>query len=173
MGTLGESVVPRLRHYDNEGTARFVTFGCYRGLPFLANDLAKRLFLEELDRTRRKHGFRLLGYVLMPEHVPLVLHPPNAMPLGLVVREMKSCTARRYFADMSVGRPGETRVFWQKRCYDHNCRTTETTLEKINYCHNNPLRRSLVAEPGQWYWSSYSCYLGVSDVPLIVDRIEL
>jgi len=66
--------LPKLRHYDNEGTARFVTFGCYRSLPFLKCDRAKRLFLEELDRTRHKHGFKLLGYVIMPEHVHLVPH---------------------------------------------------------------------------------------------------
>jgi len=165
--------MPRLRHYDNEGTARFVTFGCYRGLPFLENDRAKQLFLDELDRTRHKHGFKLLAYVVMPEHVHLVLHPPDGMPLGLVVREMKSCSARRYFAGESIGQLGDARVFWQKRCYDHNCRTPETTLEKITYCHNNPVRRGLVAEPGAWFWSSYNCYCGGNEVPLVVDRFEM
>ena len=61
--------MPKLCHYDNDGTARFVTFGCYRNLPFLKSDLAKLLFLEELDRTRRKHGYRnpvRLGLVLEP-----------------------------------------------------------------------------------------------------------
>jgi putative transposase len=80
----------RLRHHDYEGTTRFVTFGCYRNLLFLSDDQAKRIFLEELDRTRSKHGFRLLAYVIMPEHVHLVLHPLDSMLLGLVVREMKS-----------------------------------------------------------------------------------
>ena len=93
--------------------------------------------------------------------------------MGLVVREMKSCSARRYFARERPIRPDEKRVFWQKRCYDHNCRTLETTLEKISYCHNNPVRRGLVAEPGDWRWSSYNCYQGVEDVPLTVDRFEL
>ncbi|MCD6249504.1 MAG: transposase [candidate division Zixibacteria bacterium] len=165
--------MPKLRHYDNEGTARFVTFGCYRNIPGLTHDLAKRLFLEELDRTREKHGFRLLAYVVMPEHVHLVLHPPDGMPLGLVVREMKSCSARRYFARERNGRTGEKRVFWQKRCYDHNCRTPETTIEKIRYCHNNPVQRGLVSEPGDWIWSSYNCYHGVEDVPLMVDKYEM
>jgi len=162
-----------LRHYDNEGTARFVTFGCYRNLPFHNDDKAKRIFLEELDRTRSKHGFELLAYVIMPEHVHLVLHPPDGMPLGLVVREMKSCSAKRYFALEGPVGPDTRRVFWQKRCYDHNCRTPETTLEKIRYCHNNPVRRSLVSEPGEWVWSSYNCYCGADDVPLHVDRIEI
>jgi len=95
----------RLRHYDYEGTVRFVTFGCYRNLAFFNDDRAKRIFLEELDCTHIKHGFRLLAYVIMPEHVHLVLHPPDGMPLGLVVREMKSCSAK---ALLRAGRSGKT-----------------------------------------------------------------
>ena len=149
----------RLRHYDPEGTARFVTFGCYRNLPFLNDDVAKRIFLEELDRTRSTHGFELLACVIMPEHVHLVLHPPDGMPLGLVVREMKSCSAKRYFALEGPAKPDTRRIFRQKRCYDHNCRTPETTLEKIRYCHNNPVRRDV---PGSFAltrsWIRLSCY---------------
>ena len=126
-----------------------------------------------LARTRRKHKFRLLAYVIMPEHVHMVIHPPDGMPMGLVVREIKSCSARRFFKVERIGRPGEKRVFWQKRCYDHNCRSLEKTIEKIRYCHNNPARRGLVRDPGAWKWSSYNCYHGVNDVPLKVDVIEL
>jgi putative transposase len=165
--------MPRLKHYDHEGTARFVTFGCFRALRFIDDESAKRIFIEELDRLRVKHSFRILGYVIMPEHVHLVLHPPEGMPLGLVVRELKSCSAKRYFALSGPVRPGERRVFWQRRCYGHNCRTPETTVEKIRYCHNNPVRRGLVSELGEWGWSSYGCYHGADDVPLRIDKVEL
>ena len=163
----------KLRHFDHEGTARFVTFGCFRALPLLRDDFAKQIFIEELDRLRAKHNFRLFGYVVMPEHVHLVLHPPDGMPMGLVVRELKSCSAKGYFSHQGPVKAGERRVFWQRRCYDHNCRTPETTVEKIKYCHNNPVRRGLVSEPGEWRWSSYGCYHGADDVPLRIDRIEL
>lgn len=165
--------MPRLRHYDNEGTARFVTFGCYRKLPLLSNDIARQIVLEELERARLKHEFKILGYVLMPEHLHLVLLPPDGLPLGLVIREIKSRSAKRVFALECEAKAGMQRVFWQKRCYDHNCRTRESTIEKINYCHNNPVRRGLVSEPAGWRWSSYRCYCGLDDVPLQVDRIEL
>ncbi|MCK4605982.1 MAG: transposase, partial [candidate division Zixibacteria bacterium] len=91
----------RLRHYDSLGTARFVTFSCYRQLPALQSDRAKEIFIEQLDAARTKHGFKLLGYVVMPEHVHLVLHPPDGMKLGLVIREIKSRTARKYFAEVT------------------------------------------------------------------------
>jgi putative transposase len=159
-----------LRHYDNDGAARFVTFSCYRHLPSLKGEWTRRLVLKHLDAARDKHRFHLLGYVIMPDHVHFVLHPPESMKLGLVIREIKSRSAREYFArTMGPRVGGARRVFWNRRCYDHNCRTSETTLEKINYCHANPVRRGLVESPGQWVYSSYNWYQGETDVPIRID----
>lgn len=162
----------KLEHFDSDGGARFVTFCCYRQLPFLSGDLAKQVFLRTLELVRNKHGFKLYAYVIMPEHVRLVLHPPEGMKLGLVVRELKSLSARRFFLLRPVGGPNEKRVFWQRRCFDYNCRTPENTIQKINYCHNNPVKRGLVTDPGDWPWSSYNCYHGSKYVPLVIDRVE-
>ena len=138
----------RLRHRDDLGTARFITFSCYGRLPSLNEQGAMSILIEELDRARQRHGFRILGYVLMPEHVHLVLFPPEETRLGSVIGEIKSRSARAYFATRSIGTPESTRVFWQPRCYDHNCRTPEATHEKIQYCHNNPVKLGLVTDPG-------------------------
>ncbi len=161
-----------LRHFDNEGTARFVTFSCYRRLPFLNDNLAKHIVIEELQRVRDKHNFRLFAYVIMPEHVHLVILPAEGMRLGLVIGELKSVSARRFFQQRPCGPPGEKRILWLRRCYDHNCRTPESTIEKIKYCHNNPVARGLVSDPRDWKWSSYNCYSGQEGVPLVVDKIE-
>ena len=48
---------------------------------------------------------------------------------------------------------------WKPRAYDHNVyRDIETVIEKLNYCHDNPVRRGLVADPAAWRWSSYRFY---------------
>ena len=60
-------------------------------------------------------------------------------------------------------------VFWQRRCYDHNCRSTESVWKKVNYCHNNPVKRGLVSEPDNWIWSSYRYYAGYKQVVLEMD----
>ena len=139
--------MPKLKHYDNLGTPRFVTLCCYHLRPSLRNEMAQALFIKHLDAARVKHGFQLLAYVVMPEHVHLVLLPPDGMKLGLVIREIKSKMAREYFATSVIKTNGE-HVFWQKRCYDHNCRSEDTVREKIIYCHNNPVKRGLAPEPG-------------------------
>ncbi len=165
----------RLRHFDDLGTARFVTFSCHDRVPSLNQAGAREIVIEELNRARAKYGFLILGYVLMPEHVHLVLYPPAAVKIGLVIGEIKSYSARRYFAKLPTASGGAPpkRALWQKRCYDHNCRSPEDVWEKIHYCHNNPVKSGLVLDSSEWRWSSYNWYQGSLDVPLIVDRMVL
>jgi len=189
--------VTKLRHYDHLGTARFVTFSTYRREPLLTDDSIRRIIVEHLELVRRSFDVKLLSYVLMPEHVHLVIYPPDGLELGRVIGEMKSRSARAIFSQMgnppqaaikyppqavmkyppqAVGhrssKPEIDRSFWLKRCYDHNCRTPDTVREKIHYCHINPVKRGLVADPGDWYWSSYNWYTGGSDIPLEMDEFE-
>ena len=107
------------------------------------------------------------------------------LKLGRVIGRLKSQLARRMppllhgghgrrVDRLRVTRGGEDRlVFWQIRCYDHNCRSFETAKEKIDYCHRNPVKRGLVSEPGEWRWSSYNWYAGNSDVLISMDESDL
>ena len=63
----------RLKRYQTEGHHHFVTFSCYRRLPYLDDDYSRTIFEEALERLRQRHRFFLFGYVLMPEHVHLLL----------------------------------------------------------------------------------------------------
>ena len=164
--------MPKLRHFDNLGTVRFVTFSSYRRQKCLLARGMPELIIRQVKEVMAKWGIRFFGYVIMPEHVPFVLLPPEGLKLGPVIGEIKSKMAREYFAH-TPGIPEGSRVFWQKRCFDHNCRTPETVKEKIEYCHNNPVRRKLVAEPGEYRWSSYNWYMGKEDVPFAMDEYEL
>lgn len=87
-----------LRHCDDDGTARFVTFSCCRYLPSLKEDWTKRLVLKHVDAARDNHRFLSLGYVIMPDHVHVVIRPLESMKLGLVTREINSRSAHEYFA---------------------------------------------------------------------------
>ncbi len=164
--------MPKLRHFDNLGTARFVTFSSYRREACLLRAGIPELFIKHTHEVRKKHLIKIFGYVIMPEHVHLVLLPPDGLKLGLVIREIKSKMAREYFATVMSEVVGQ-RIFWQTRCYDHNCRSTESVREKINYCHLNPVKRGLVGQPGEYRWSSYNWFQGVTDVPFEMDGCEL
>ncbi len=163
--------MPKLKHFDDLGTARFLTFSTYQNQKLLLDHTACELLIKNLNSARTKHRFKLWGYVIMPEHVHIVMMPPDNMKLGLVIREIKSKMAREYFAVIGTSVIG-SRTFWKRRCYDHNCRSRDTVLEKIEYCHRNPVRRGLVQAPNAYKWSSYNWYQGSRNVPLAMDDFE-
>ena len=173
--------MPRLRHYDNHNSGRFVTFCCYRRQNLLTSDFRRQAFVEALDAIRSKYNLKIFGYVIMPNHVHLVIHPLDNTPLGRIIGEIKVKSAVTIISKEANKLPPSCRTrkagrerwaFWQARCYDHNCRTTEALLTRINYCHKNPVGAHLVDDPGEWRWSSYNWYDGAENVPLAMDGLK-
>jgi putative transposase len=64
------------RHYG-QGDLPFVTFSCYHRIAFLKSPLARNAFLEILGQVRDRYEFSLLGYVVLPDHVHLLMSEPN------------------------------------------------------------------------------------------------
>jgi len=129
--------------------------------------LARRIF-----RSREINNFKLFAYVFMPEHVHLLLLPSSDARLGIIIGEIKASTTAEYFKRYDPANK-KHHILWQKRCYDHNCRTIEDVRVKIEYCHNNPVKRGLIAESANYKWSSNNWYLGEREVPLTIDDIFL
>src|SRR5438105_2182185 len=70
------SYVEKRRHrYNDGGEPRELTFSCYRRYPFLVADRTLEWFREALEAARSKFGFQLWAYVVMPEHVHLLVVP--------------------------------------------------------------------------------------------------
>jgi putative transposase len=177
--------VVHLRHFDNLGTARFITFSCFHKLRLLHDQETTVSFLQELEAARVRWEFHVLGYVVMPNHAHLVLFPDNEIPLGKVLGEVKARSGYRILTKWKADnrdilvrlKSGQRRKarysFWQPRGYDHNCRTPEIVREKIRYCHANPVRAGLVGDPGDWPWSSYSWYNGKREGIVVVSEFPM
>ena len=127
----------------------FITFSCYQRRPFLANSRAKQLFEEALEKSRRHYDFYVVGYVVMPEHVHLLISEPERGPLSSAIQAIKQSVTR------NLDWAGH---FWQARYYDFNVYTDEKRIEKLRYVHRNPVRRGLVDRPEDWPWSSFEHY---------------
>jgi putative transposase len=137
-----------LRRYQETGDLHFVTFSCVRHRPILGTAAARDLFLQLLEQTRVRYGMGVHGYVVMPDHVHLLVTEPEMARLSLAVQILKQ-------------RFSKTRIeeyVWEPRYYDFNVRTEETRIEKLRYIHRNPVRRGLVVEPAEWRWSSFRAY---------------
>ena len=137
-----------LVRYQRAGHFHFVTFSCYHRLPHLGTPAARSLFEQSLETMRLRYNFVVAGYVVMPEHVHLLVSEPKRADLSKALQALK----------LSVSVQSKQRPFWQARYYDFNVFTPHKRSEKIEYMHNNPVARGLVAEPDRWAWSSYRHY---------------
>lgn len=153
------------------GEAHELTFSCYGRRPLLDDDSRKRLFLECVDKATERQGFGLLAYVLMPEHVHLLVLPlvPTARISALLsdIKRPFSWKLKRDLLKVDTSavdeltirqRPGVTTFrFWQEGGgYDRNLTEARTIIASIEYIHQNPVRRGLCARAVDWPWSSAS-----------------
>jgi len=139
-----------LRRYQQGGDLHYVTWSCYRRMQLL-DPPTRRLFEYALEAARRKYGFRVIGYVVMPEHVHLLVTEPEKETLAAAMQAMKQSVSRQ-----RVKLGGH---FWQPRYYDFNVWSEKKRVEKLRYIHRKPVRRELVKNPEEWEWSSYRHYL--------------
>jgi putative transposase len=140
-----------LVRYQQTGCFHFLTFSCYRRLPLLSREGAYKVFERELETIRTRYGFVVAGYVLMPEHVHLLLGEPRQSSLSIALQVLKQQTSRK----LKLLREAQ---FWQPRYYDFNVHNEEKRIEKLSYMHRNPVKRGLVDKPEDWPWSSFRHY---------------
>jgi putative transposase len=131
-----------LKRYQQTGDFHFVTFSCYQRRPYLLLPGNRSLFEEALETMRLRYEFLVLGYVVMPEHLHLLVSEPARVPLARALMALKISTSKR----LSYS------PFWQARYYDFNLFTHDKQIEKLKYIHRNPVKRGLVARPEEWEW---------------------
>jgi len=158
-----------LKRYYGQGHFHFLTFSCYRRLPLLGTARARNVFVAALARIRERYPFLLVGYVVMPEHVHLLISEGPRCTPSLVLKVLKQRVSRdlrkqrcRVPAEQmrlafKEGDGGLPR-FWQPRFYDFNVYSAKKIREKLEYMHGNPVKRGLVGNPGEWVWSSFQSY---------------
>ncbi len=112
---------------------------------------AYKAFERELEAVRVRHGFVVAGYVLMPEHVHLLVGEPCRSSLSIALQVLKQQTSRRLKQRGAV-------QFWQRRYYDFNVWSDEKRVEKLRYMHCKPVTRGLVEKPEDRPWSSFRHY---------------
>ena len=153
------------------GHLHFITFSCYHRLPLLGTAQARKTFVQVLAVTRARFEFRLVGYVVMPEHVHLLISEPARGTPSTVLQKLKQDVSRK-LRPASSKSANRLPQFWQARFYDFNVSTLKKKIEKLNYMHMNPLKRGLVSNPKDWPWSSYAFYQGQGEVLTSIDPVE-
>jgi putative transposase len=142
---------PKPQRYQHQHCLHFITFSCYRRMPLLDHAAARETFERELERVRRWYGCYISGYVVMPEHVHLLMSEPERSQLSVVIQMLKQITSHKLKA-------AATPRFWHIRYYDFLVWSEKKRIEKLRYIHRNPVKRGLVARPEDWRWSSFVHY---------------
>ncbi len=175
-----------LTRFQHSGQSHFVTFCCYHRRRLLTNDESRRIFEAALERVRGSFRLQVYGYVVMPEHVHLLLSEPqrdidssgsaplkpkgglngppvclNGPPVclnGPPVPRLLADALKSLKQGVSRRLIGDAEHFWQKRYYDCNIRDYPQFVEKLRYIHRNPVKAGLCERPEDWEWSSFRHY---------------
>jgi putative transposase len=177
----------RRKRFHEPGQPRELTFSCYRRYRFLERERTRDWFRVSLEKARRKFSMQIWAYVVMPEHLHLLVYPghePHELPRFL--QHLKESVARKAMAYLRRNAPTwleRLKVregkcirhrFWQPGGgYDRNVISASALRAMIDYLHGNPVRRGLVAKAEDWEWSSARWYAGMHPVKIEMDNMVL
>ncbi len=161
----------RIRHFEQERHVHELTFSCSGRRPLLSNDTWRTWFCEGLEAACDRQAFLLLAYVLMPEHVHLLVYPSsNESRVANLLADVKRPFSRRIKRQLAESRSemlehltvhersgGAIFHVWQEGPgYDRNLTEPKAIFTAIDYIHANPVRRGLCQRAIDWPWSSAS-----------------
>jgi REP element-mobilizing transposase RayT len=174
---LFKSREPNLVHY--------VTGVTYQRVPVFANEHCCELFIEALSKTRLTDPFKLIGYVIMPDHFHLLANPLNMDITSLagrlkgrvasrILKWLRTGNKTRSLAKLALRKPlasGQTHAVWLQDFSAIDIWSHKFIRQKLNYIHMNPVRAGLCDHPAKWRWSSYHAYFPheAGAVPIEVD----
>ena len=147
----------KLKHYNIPYHAHELTFSCYHRYDYLKDPVVCNILFEELGYVKEKFNFKIWAYVLMPNHVHLLIFPQHIKGKSASrYREyILDCSPEifEYFCVISKGK----KVFrlWQVGGgFDRNLWSAQAIHYSINYIEGNPVRAGLTEAPEEWMWSS-------------------
>ena len=177
------------RHFE-PGQLQFITTSTYRRSRLFTCQRFGWTFVEALRQLRDETGFLLIGWVLMPDHFHLLIRPEPARDTVRFMQELKKRSAQQIIATLARNQhqprcrtllarlrlpptvhSDSYHRLWQRRYVPFNIFTEKKRIEKINYMHNNPVKRKLVVSPDQWPWSSFRFYFWNDSSVLTMDRL--
>ena len=177
-------------HYYGLNHLHYLTKSTYRRARLYDSERFRNQWVATLGELRRELGFKIVGYVLMPEHFHALVWPtPEANP-SQIMQKLEDRTAVFILKNLreNLGFPWCRRMLvrvslpptvhhhahfwvWQRKSYDMNIWTAKKVEEKLKYMHNNPVKRGLVKELGDWPWSSWRFYFLRDASLLAMDRV--
>lgn len=171
----------RLFKSREPNTFHYVTTVTYNRVKIFIDEAASQIFVNCLDELRSIHPFKLIGYVIMPDHVHLILNPLGC-DISLIMRKLKGKSAKlildhlrrqnKPLNSLELNIQDRNHAVWQKEFSSIDLTSLKFIRQKLGYIHMNPVRAGFCDHPAKWRWSSYHAYLPhqPGEVPLEMDQ---
>jgi len=168
---------------DQQGVY-YMTFTVVGWIDIFSRQLYRDIFIESLKYCQQNKGLHLHAYVIMSNHVHLVVSVDEKNGISNFVRDCKKFTSKEIISSIEHNQI-ESRRDWmlhqfkyfasrhsrneRYQLWDHDNHFIELTSsaftqQKIDYIHNNPVRAGLVYKPEDYIYSSASNYAGIDQI---------
>ncbi|MBD3675853.1 MAG: transposase [Planctomycetaceae bacterium] len=163
----------RIKHLHTPGDCHELTFSCYQNRSLLTEDRWRLKFCRQLERANLAYQMELIAFVVMPNHVHLLVYPVESdpqidnylfaikRPFSYRIKQELAQSNQQLLEELTIReRPGKLSFgFWQEGPgYDRNLDTEQAVLASIEYLHLNPVRKKFVTQARDWRWSSAQWY---------------
>jgi putative transposase len=164
----------RLKDIDNPSLA-FVTTTVKDWIPVFRYKNITRMVATQLNETARAQDVSIVGYVIMPDHIHLLIGLKNTKNLSSFIQAFKSITSRKIKAlDKPILRRfyDKNGIFtlWKRRFDDFIVYSEKQFKIKLEYIHNNPVKAGLVKNAVDWEFSSAADWLGGREGIVEIDK---
>lgn len=179
----------RYRVFENGVVPHFITWSITDWLPIFVSEAYCNIITDSLEHCRRDKGLLVHSYVVMPTHVHAILSVLPGNDLSAVLRDSRKHTAKQIVRQLGVdgnrlfdwvfrnaaqkaGRPDGSYKVWQSGFHPEAIQSEKFLMQKLDYLHNNPVRKGFVWAPEHWRYSSAGFYVSGEPGPLEIDRIQ-
>ena len=165
-----------------ENAAHFITSTVVEWLPVFTTSACCDILVRSFDYCRQHKGLRIYAWVILDNHFHAIVSGPN---LAETLRDLMKFTARQILDQLKLeGRQWllnqlayfcaahkreSVHQVWQEGVHPQSIASDEMMLQKLEYLHNNPVKRGLVASPEHWVYSSAHEWLPGASAAMLVD----
>ena len=161
-----------LRVKREPDTFHYITSVTFNRVPVFRSDRACEIFVGQLGEVREKFPYKLIGYVVMPDHFHLITNPRDGR-IKEFVGALKSLSAKsivRVSKQFRFSASADGHQIWQESFKAMPLWTGWMIWQKINYIHANPVKAGIVKSAKDYRWSSSRSFYSQSDPSLAVDH---
>jgi REP element-mobilizing transposase RayT len=175
----------KLYKSNEPNTFHYVTLVTHNRVPVFRSEEACQIFVDVVREVRERFPYKLIGYVLMPDHVHAIVNNKvnttsewlhrvrgnSAQRILAGLRDERHLMSLKKLELANKQKRQHTHAVWQKDPSVIDLWSHGFVRQKLNYLHLNPVRAGLCEHPADWKWSSYRAYFPhkAGEVPIEID----